>query len=160
FPGAGTTAAHNLPLVTHAFKDVIARELFNTSAQALYVPRVELEQALATLTNHQQQGRSLESQNPLVHRQPPAPSLPEPKWQPVGNENSAMTALDDWFVKLVKANPNLRVRVGNPDELASNKMGETLALLKHRVNEPELGVPEDLHGARITACNEEDVSAA
>src|SRR5690606_23613001 len=62
FPGAGTNAAHNLPLVTNPFKDVIARELFNTSAQALYVPRVELEQALATLTYHQQQGRSLESQ--------------------------------------------------------------------------------------------------
>src|SRR5690554_1207187 len=160
FPGAGTNAAHNLPLVTNPFKDVIARELFNTSAQALHVPRVELEQALATLTNHQQQGRSLESQNPLVHRQPSAPSLPEPKWQPVGNENSAMSALDNWFVELVKANPALRVRVGNPDELASNKMGETLALLKHRVNEPEPGVHEDLHGAVITALNEEAVAAA
>ena len=160
FPGAGTNAAHNLPLVTNPFKDVIARELFNTSAQALYVPRVELEQSLATLTNHQQQGRSLESQNPLVHRQPPAPSLPEPKWQPVGTENSAMGVLDNWFVELVKANPALRVRVGNPDELASNKMGETLALLKHRVNDPEPGVHEDLHGAVITALNEEAVAAA
>src|SRR5690606_32629289 len=57
-------------------------------------------------------------------------------------------------------NPGLRVRVGNPDELASNKMGDTLALLQHRVNEPEAGVAEDLHGAVITALNEEAVAAA
>ena len=71
-----------------------------------------------------------------------------------------MTALDQWFVEFAKANPDLRMRIGNPDELASNKMGGTLALLKHRVNEPEAGVPEDLHGAIITALNEEAVAAA
>jgi phosphoketolase len=69
-------------------------------------------------------------------------------------------ALDQWFVDFAKANPDLRMRIGNPDELASNKMGGTLALLKHRVNEPEAGVPEDLHGAIITALNEEAVAAA
>ena len=160
FPGAGTNAAHNLPLVTNPYQDAVARELFNSSAQALYVPEDELVQALATLTNHAHQQRPLESRNPLVHRQPPALQLPEPDWQAVGSEGSAMTALDRWFVSLVQANPELRVRVGNPDELASNKMGETLALLKHRVNEPEPGVPEDLHGAVITALNEEAVAAA
>src|SRR5690606_32431651 len=86
--------------------------------------------------------------------------LPEPEWEPVGVVASAMGALDRWFVELVKTNPELRVRIGNPDELASNKMGETLALLKHRVNEPEPGVPEDLNGAVITALNEEAVAAA
>ena len=160
FPGAGTNAAHNLPLVDNPYQDAAARELFNSSARALYVPQSELKEALETLSTHQQQDRVLESRNPLVQRQPPAPHLPEPKWQPVGNKNSAMTALDNWFVELVKANPELRVRVGNPDELASNKMGETLALLKHRVNEPEPGVPEHLHGAVITALNEEAVAAA
>ena len=160
FPGAGTNAAHNLPLLTNPSEDPVARQLFNASAGALHVPQRELQQALATLGNHAQQGRTLESLNPLVHRQPPAPHLPEPDWQPAGFEGSAMTALDDWFVELVKANPELRVRVGNPDELASNKMGETLALLRHRVNEPEPGVPEDLHGAVITALNEEAVAAA
>lgn len=160
FPGAGTNAAHNLPLVSNPHRDAAGRELFNNSARALFVPRDELDEALATLANHQQQERALESRHPLVDRQPPAPVLPEPRWQPVGFEGSAMTALDDWFVELVKANPQLRVRVGNPDELASNKMGETLALLRHRVNEPEPGVPEDLHGAVITALNEEAVAAA
>ena len=160
FPGAGTNAAHNLPLVTNPYKDEAARNLFNSSAKKLHVPQAELEQALTTLTNHQQQNRLLESRNPLVHREPEPLQLPEPAWQTVGSEGSAMTALDNWFVSLVQANPALRVRVGNPDELASNKMGETLALLKHRVNEPELGVHEDLHGAVITALNEEAVAAA
>ncbi|MFA5678260.1 MAG: xylulose 5-phosphate 3-epimerase [Pseudomonas sp.] len=160
FPGAGTNAAHNLPLIGNPHTDAIARELFNTSASALFVPGNELQQALAALTNHQQQQRPLESHNPLVDRQPPSPVLPPPKWQEAGFEGSAMIALDRWFVQLVQANPDLRVRVGNPDELASNKMGETLALLKHRVNEPEAGVPEDLHGAVITALNEEAVAAA
>ena len=58
-----------------------------------------------------------------------------------------MAALDHWFVALVQANPQLRVRIGNPDELASNKMGTTLALLKHRVNVPEPGVADSLDGA-------------
>ena len=71
-----------------------------------------------------------------------------------------MAALDAWFVALVQANPDLRVRVGNPDELASNKMGGTLARLRHRVNEPEPGVPEAIDGAVITALNEEAVAAA
>lgn len=160
FPGAGTNAAHNLPLVSNPHRDAVARELFNSSARALHVPLPELQQAVATLANHDRQNRPLESRNPLVHREPAAPVLPTPQWQAPGLEDSAMTALDRWFVELVKANPQLRVRVGNPDELASNKMGETLALLKHRVNEPEPGVPEDLHGSVITALNEEAVAAA
>src|SRR5690606_41584036 len=48
---------------------------------------------------------------------------------------SPMRAIDDAFVALVQANPSLRVRVGNPDELQSNRMGRTLALLKHRSEE-------------------------
>src|SRR5690554_5428588 len=160
FPGAGTNAAHNLPLVSNPHRDAVARELFNSSARALHVPLPELQQAVATLANHDRQNRPLESRNPLVHREPAAPVLPTPQWQAPGLEDSAMTALDRWFVELVKANPQLRVRVGNPDELGSNKMGDTLALLKHRVNEPEPGVAEDLHGAVITALNEEAVAAA
>src|SRR5690606_40415622 len=65
-----------------------------------------------------------------LHRSPAAPTLPEPAWAEAGSTGSAMTALDDWFVACVQANPGLRVRVGNPDELASNKMGRTLALLR------------------------------
>src|SRR5690606_18291127 len=160
FPGAGTNAAHNLPLDGNPHLDEGARALFNRSAANLHVPPEELEQALEVLANHGAQGRPLESGHPMAHRNPPAPSLPEPAWLPPGGARSAMDAVDDWFVELAKANPGLRVRIGNPDELASNKMGHTLELLRHRVNEPEPGVPEDVHGAVITALNEEAVAAA
>jgi phosphoketolase len=63
-------------------------------------------------------------------------------------------------VDLVATNPHLRPRVGNPDELRSNRMGRTLDRLKHRVNRPEPGSAEAVDGAVITALNEEAVSGA
>ena len=160
FPGAGSNAAHNLPLGGNPHTSAAVRELFNDSAARLFVAPSELDAALAALATHGAQQRPLESAHPMAHRRPAAPALPEPRWQAPGSEGSAMTALDEWFVELALANPALRIRIGNPDELASNKMGGTLALLKHRVNEPEPGVPEDLHGAIVTALNEEAVAAA
>jgi phosphoketolase len=56
--------------------------------------------------------------------------------------------------------PQLRPRVGNPDELRSNRMGQTLDLLKHRVFVPEPGLAEAVDGAVITALNEEAVVSA
>ena len=160
FPGAGSNAAHNLPLGGNPHTDVAMRGRFNESAAALFVAPVELDATLTAFATHAAQQRPLESAHPMAHRHPAAPRLPEPRWEISGSEGSAMTALDQWFVEFAKANPELRMRIGNPDELASNKMGGTLALLKHRVNEPEPGVPEDLHGAVITALNEEAVAAA
>lgn len=160
FPGAGTNAAHNLPLAGNPHFDADARALFNRSAAALFVPSAELDAALGALAVHFEQQRPLESAHPMAHRRPPAPVLPEPDWAEPGRTASAMTALDDWFVSLAQANSALRIRIGNPDELASNRMGRTLELLAHRVNEPEPGVPENLHGAVITALNEEAVAAA
>lgn len=160
FPGAGTNAAHNLPLGGNPHRDAAARALFNQGAAALHVAPAELDDALAAFAVHHAQQRPSESAHPMARRHPPAPVLPEPGWEPLGGASSAMAALDRWFVALVRANPSLRVRVGNPDELASNKMGDTLALLRHRVNAPEPGVHEDLHGAVITALNEEAVAAA
>lgn len=160
FPGAGTNAAHNLPLAGNPCTDAGARSEFNAAVRALHVLPDDLEAALAALATHDAQRRPLESRHPMAWRSPPAPSFPDPPWEPVGAQSSAMVALDAWFTRFVQANPQLRVRVGNPDELASNKMGGTLALLKHRVNHPEAGVPEDLHGAVITALNEEAVAAA
>ena len=160
FAGAGTNAAHNLPLPGNPHNDAVAHEAFNASAAALHVPPSELDAALATLATHGVQQRPLESGHPMAHRYPNAPVRPTPHWQAEAESGSAMAALDRWFVNLVQANPGLRVRVGNPDELASNKMGSTLALLKHRVNAPEPGVAEDLHGAVITALNEEAVAGA
>ncbi|MCD9029030.1 xylulose 5-phosphate 3-epimerase [Luteimonas sp. BDR2-5] len=160
FPGAGTNAAHNLPLGGNPSVDAAAREAFNASARALFVPQAELDAALSAFDVHARQQRVRESENPIAHRHPDTPQLPPPAWEPVGGQGSAMTTLDRWFVALVQANPDLRVRVGNPDELASNKMGGTLALLEHRVNEPEPGVPEALLGDVITALNEEAVAGA
>ena len=160
FHGADSNAAHNLPLGGNPHTDAAMRGLFNESAVALFVAPAELNAALAAFAIHATQQRPLESAHPMAHRHPAAPNLPEPCWETPGSEGSAMTALDQWFVEFAKANPEMRIRVGNPDELASNKMGGTLALLKHRVNEPEPGVPEDLRGAIITALNEEAVAAA
>src|SRR5690606_7264820 len=79
---------------------------------------------------------------------------------PQGEAVSPMRAIDDAFVDLVQANPGLRVRVGNPDELQSNRMGRTLQLLKHRVDNPEAGGMEAVDGSVITALNEEAVIGA
>ncbi|OGA58536.1 MAG: xylulose 5-phosphate 3-epimerase [Burkholderiales bacterium RIFCSPHIGHO2_01_FULL_64_960] len=160
FPGAATNAAHNLPLDGNPREHAQAREAFNAGAAALFVPEIELENALTVLANHGKNRRSRESEHPMARRHPASPHLPVPAWAPTKVSGSAMSSLDRWFVKLAQANPQLRVRIGNPDELASNKMGATLALLKHRVNVPEPGVPESTHGSVITALNEEAVAAA
>ena len=160
FPGAATNAAHNLPLDGNPREHAQAREAFNAGAAALFVPEIELENALTVLANHGKNRRSRESEHPMARRHPASPHLPVPAWAPTKVSGSAMSSLDRWFVKLAQANPQLRVRIGNPDELASNKMGATLALLKHRANVPEPGVPESTHGSVITALNEEAVAAA
>jgi len=64
------------------------------------------------------------------------------------------------FQAVVQANPHLRPRVGNPDEMKSNRLTGTLDLLKFRVTNPEPLVPENVHGAVITALNEEAVASA
>lgn len=161
FPGAGRNAAHNLPLPGNPYTDARARELFNEGAQALFVPSGELGLALRALSVHAAQQREPESRHPMAQRHPAAPALPIPAWTPAdGAPASPMQAVDQWFVGLARANPGLRIRVGNPDELASNQMGQSLQALKHRVNEPEPGVPESVQGAVITALNEEAVAAA
>jgi phosphoketolase len=71
-----------------------------------------------------------------------------------------MAAVDEMFVAVVRANPHLRPRVGNPDEMRSNRLLETLDLLKFRVTDPEPGIPEAVDGTVITALNEEAVAAA
>ncbi|HFN7151069.1 TPA: xylulose 5-phosphate 3-epimerase, partial [Pseudomonas aeruginosa] len=103
----------------------------------------------------------LERDHALAHRQVAAPRLPVPQWHVAGQgEVSPMAALDGAFAALVQANPQLRPRVGNPDELRSNRMGQTLDLLKHRVFTPEPGLAEAVDGAVITALNEEAVVSA
>jgi len=66
-----------------------------------------------------------------------------------------MAVLDEYFCDVVRANPQLRPRVGNPDELRSNHMGATLELLRHRVTAPEAGIAESVDGKVITAPQEQ-----
>lgn len=161
FPGAGTNAAHNLPLGANPSRDEAARAAFNEAASGLFVTPGDLEAAVAAIAVHGEQNRPAESAHPLAVRRPPLPDLPKPDWIRVSAPpDCAMHALDRWFVRLVDANPALRVRVGNPDELRSNHMGATLDRLRHRVNTPEDGIANAVDGAVITALNEEAVAAA
>ena len=75
-------------------------------------------------------------------------------------QSSPMDAIDRSFLAFVNANPGLRPRVGNPDEIRSNHLDATLDQLKHRVTEAEPGAAEALDGAVITALNEEAVICA
>lgn len=161
FPGAGTTRAHNLPLEGNPRFDERARREFNEGARALFVPAAELEAAASAFAVHEEQQRPRESRHALATRAVELPLLPDPVWvDPKGEPRCPMEALDEHFVAIVRANPRLRPRVGNPDELKSNHMGRTLEFLRHRVNAPEPGAPEAVDGAIITALNEEAVIGA
>lgn len=161
FPGAGTNRAHNLPLEGNPSKDAQARTVFNTAARRLWVAPAVLDAAVDTLHTHLAQARALERDHPLAHRRVPLPMLPEPDWcAPDAGEVSPMAAIDAYFVRVTHANPALRVRVANPDELRSNKLDRTLDTLKHRTSVPEAGVAESRTGTVITALNEEAVICA
>lgn len=161
FPGAGSNDAHNLPLGANPRVDSGARALFEAGAQALWVPRDEATSAAVVLNRHAEQGRPRERDHAFATRKVAAPSLPAlAPLAPGEREASPMEAIDQVFTALVAANPQLRVRVGNPDELRSNRMGRTLDLLKHRVVTPEQGVAESTSGAVVTALNEEAVVSA
>ncbi len=156
FYGAGSNAAHNLPLPGNPRRDAEARALFNEHAARLFVPAETLAEACARLNNHRQ-GRPLERDNPLADRRPAEPVLPALHYR--DEACSPMAAVDRFFVELTAANPQLRPRVGNPDELASNRLGGVLRALRHRVVEPESEL-EAVDGKIITALNEEAVVSA
>lgn len=160
FPGAGTNRAHNLPLPGNPAKDAEARSIFNQAAGCLFVAEAELRDAVAQLATHVAQQRPLERDHALATRQVVAPSIPAFEPELVGASASPMAAIDRHFSTIVEANPLLRPRVGNPDELRSNRLDRTLDLLKHRVYEAEGGVAESPVGGVITALNEETVVCA
>ena len=169
FYGASTNLAHNLPLGANPHEDVIAAHNFNESARRLWVPPAELEEAIAALQHHAASGRPRERDHALAHREVTLRELPPTLSQPVSNtrqdsstwtRHSPMAAVDDVFLATVEANPHLRPRVGNPDEMRSNRMTDTLEALKFRVVCPEPGIPESHHGAVITALNEEAIANA
>lgn len=109
FPGAGTNAAHNLPLSGNPSREEAARQAFNDAAKALFVPSDEIDRAVDALAIHVLQDRPPESRHPLALRNPQAPALPDPQWTNAGDPpDCAMHALDHWFVRVVNANPYLR----------------------------------------------------
>lgn len=162
FPGSGTNLAHNLPLGTNPALDGRARKRFNKGAQGLWVPFSALTRAVAALNNHESPKRPREKDHPAAARNVAFPRIPSMPWNRAASVSMAspMEAIDVCFSRIVQANPHLRVRVGNPDELRSNRMHKTLDLLKHRTAMPEMDVAENLHGAVITALNEEAVVSA
>jgi phosphoketolase len=170
FPGAGTNLAHNLPLMTNPYTDNDAAERFNRGAKQLWVAQDELKEAIRKLQEHERSGRPREKDHALLHRDVSLGEIPSPQFCPVENKEtergrtvnglSPMAAVDKMFAATVRANPHLRPRVGNPDEMRSNRLVETLDLLKFRVTDPEPGVPESLGGAVITALNEEAIASA
>ena len=169
FYGAGTNLAHNLPLGGTPHTDAAAARHFNDSARRLWVAPDQLRAATAALQHHRAVPRPRERDTPLANREPALPRIPEPAWRPVpaarGDRKSwtlasPMTAVDDGFLAIVQANPQLRPRVGNPDEMRSNRMQRTLDALKFRVTAPEPGIPEAVDGAVVTALNEEAVACA
>jgi phosphoketolase len=161
FPGAGTNRAHNLPLSGNPAVDPAAREAFNSASRRLWVPSEDLAEAVRTLCNHSAHQRPMERDHALAARNVVAAPADLPWVEPADpSERSPMQALDQAFLALADANPGLRVRVGNPDELRSNGMGGTLERFGHRTTRPEAGVPEAIDGAVITALNEEAVVSA
>lgn len=164
FYGEGTNAAHNLPLGTLPCTDSLARKNFNAGAQKLFVPLDEILQVRQKLMNHAQTHRLHERDHPIANRKInmkhyPALHFLDLKAGQVSNE-CPMSAIDATFLAYVQANPDLRPRVGNPDEMLSNHMRKTLDSLKHRVTEVELGVAEAIDGKVITVLNEEAVVCA
>lgn len=169
FYGAGTNLAHNLPLPANPSQDAAAAALFNEHARALWVPPEELREAISRLRNHATTGRVAERDHPLAHRDGSIQTFPPIGFRPTPTDrrdpttwerSSPMEAIDQGFLALVQANRHLRPRVGNPDEMRSNRMQRTLDALHFRVTDPEPGMPESILGAVVTALNEEAVAAA
>ena len=169
FYGEGTNLAHNLPLPANPHTDVASAHLFNESARQLWVPPVELEEATTRLRCHEASGRPKEKDHPLARRDVRLRETPTPEFRPIVDDrrdsagwsrSSPMHAVDATFLATVQANPHLRPRVGNPDEMKSNRMLKTLEALKFRVTAPEPGIPEAVDGAVVTALNEEAVTSA
>lgn len=161
FPGAGTNLAHGTPLPANPAKDAASLRLFNEGAARLWQEPASLAAAAQLFQQHEAQNRPQEKDHPLAQRKVNNFNLPEVPWlENEGDKLSPMAAADVAFSALIKANPHLRPRLGNPDEISSNNFHLTLAKLKHRVTQPETALDEALDGCIITALNEEAVVSA
>lgn len=169
FYNEGKNPAHNLPLDSNPHQDPESAQIFNENARQLWVPVTELKSAIAHLQNHDQSHRPKERDHALANRCVELKEVPSANFQPIPDNRidvstwtylKPMAAIDEMFVATVQANPHLRPRVGNPDEMRSNRLTKTLNALKFRVTNPEDGIPESIEGAVITALNEEAIAAA
>ncbi|MEX0964397.1 MAG: xylulose 5-phosphate 3-epimerase [Pseudohongiellaceae bacterium] len=160
FPGAGTNAAHNLPLDGNPALREETRKVFNESAARLFMPAETLISATATFRQHIAQERPQEKDHCLRNIKVEEPRIPDFEAQKVFSDASPMIQLDIWYRDFIQINPNHRFRVGNPDEMRSNRMNLTLDTLLHRVTAPEAGVAEAPLGKVITVLNEEAVICA
>ena len=159
-PAAGTNAAHNLPLGENLVEDDKAREEFINATAALYVSQTELEESVKTLNNHSINGRVREKDHELRLLKRRELIFPDDNYIESGLSVSCLREIDKWFSDLIHCNKSVRFRLGNPDEVQSNKMTKTLASLKHRVANPENNETESITGGVISALNEEAVVSA
>lgn len=160
FYGEGSNIAHNLPLGENPFKSKKAAGLFNTHAHKLWVPEAELKNAVAFFQKHKATKRVRERDNPIANRHVKLDTLPKILFADKGKKHSPMDAIDAVFKETALLNPHLRPRIGNPDEMLSNRMDDTLKYADFRVADAEKNSEESLTGNVITALNEEAVAAA
>ena len=159
-PAAGTNAAHSLPLGDSLVEDEKARADFNEATAKLHVSVQELADSIKVLNNHTNSGRVREKDHPLRVLKHVNLTLPDDNYSEVGKSVSCLAQIDHWFNDLILCNKALRFRLGNPDEIQSNRMKATVRSLKHRVTSPEDQALESLKGGVITALNEEAVASA
>lgn len=160
FPGAGTNNAHNLPLGENPYFDLNARQKFNEGIKKIWIDHQEISELRNKYFPIENKFREKEKIHALANRNIRLENVPVVTPFSLGEKISPMAAIDLAFVDIALQNPHLRIRLGNPDELRSNRMNKTLDLLKHRVTAPEAGISESIHGAVITALNEEAVVCA
>lgn len=160
FIGAGTNHAHNLPLIGNPIEQKHVRTAFNQSLKKLFVPFDQLTRAIKVFKNHQKSSRPQEFKHGLRVFEVKAPLFPDYQEQMLKTNISSMVLLDIWFADFIHLNKRHRFKVGNPDEMRSNRMNKTLDKLSHRVSSPEHGVAESIAGGVITALNEEAVVSA
>lgn len=147
FPGAGSDGAYNLPLGPQPQRNPDALAFFHQGARNLFHLQQQWQAAAQLLT---QPKKKL---TPML-----AVNCPEPEW--ADRRESAMAAIDRYFLDVAEVNPKLRVRIGNSDELRSNGINQALDHFRHRVTNPEIASAEAIDGCVITALNEEAVVSA
>jgi phosphoketolase len=75
-------------------------------------------------------------------------------------QGHCVAAIDSVNLLLDNMTPAHAERYSLTDEMRSNRLLKTLEALRFRVTDPEPGIPEDVHGAVITALNEEAVASS